>query len=192
MDAEVQGLLIVAWPTRKGVRHDARTVSTQHGHTLAEGIPAAGTETDFCPFGETIPEGGKDMKTKFSQATLLVGLALGLMALWAGATPLAGIGDGGVGGEEWYPCYAYFGIQIGTADLFWNGMNCRYCYGTHSEPCSDFYDTSPEPCRGGSISVADCGDETAAGTTYAEEGPAPCWSWYNTDCSKNFDAWCDI
>ena len=38
--------------------------------------------------------------TKLSQIVLLVGLVVGLTALWVGATPVVGVGPTGVGGWE--------------------------------------------------------------------------------------------
>ena len=120
---------------------------------------------------------------KFSQVALLLGLALGMGALWSSATPLVTLGDAGVGGWE-----QMFIDGVWVA-VYPDQGSCVYCWGTTSSSCSEY--VGAEPCRGGSISVAVCSaSSSAGGTTHAGEGPTPCWSWIEPYCNDVFDAAC--
>ena len=120
---------------------------------------------------------------KFSQAPLLVGLALALTALWAGGAPFGGIVEG-IGG--WTTCYTYYGdVACG------GGGPCYWCTGTYWAPCTD--GSGPRwHCSGNGISVASCSSSEDDGTTMA--GSQPCWSDWpggGTDCDNAGDAWCN-
>ncbi len=123
---------------------------------------------------------------KFSHVALLVGLVLGIGALWLGATPLIGRDLGVVGG--WVQYLAPEGVWV-AASL--DQGSCVYCFYTYSSSCSGFQRDPYEPCNGGSISVAKCAASSSAGkTTHAAAGPTPCWSWEDPWCEEAYDAAC--
>ncbi len=102
------------------------------------------------------------MRTRmFSPFLLLAGLIVGLLAMWAGASPLGTTGDLITGG--WVEC------GFGGASPYWatpNGESCdqcgdRKCSGSYSSTCSSY--DGPGYCSGGSITVVICasgGDQT--------------------------------
>lgn len=94
------------------------------------------------------------MRTRmFSPFLLLVGLTLGLLAMWASASPLGATGDLVTGG--WVAC------TIDSEDTWFatpSEWHCEnHCY---SERCSNDYSSTcsgyDEECTGGSITVISC------------------------------------
>jgi len=117
------------------------------------------------------------MKTrKFSQLPLLVGLVVGLAALWAGSTPVAGVSGGAIGGftRSWID-----GAWVATTS-----SSCTYCDYTSSTSCSSYYHAS---CIGGYIAVAQC---IGLGDTTHANGQGPCWHPSNPECTLLYDADC--
>jgi len=105
-----------------------------------------------------------DMKsTKFLHVSLVVGLVLGLMALWVGASPIGTSGDLVTGG--WTTCWAYDDGWNIVAATSWD---CDPCQGTLTRYCYE-YDVS---CNGGSISVVMV--TGGPGNTPHSAGYAPC------------------
>jgi hypothetical protein len=106
---------------------------------------------------------------KWSQVTLLIGLALGFVAIWAGAAPVGLTGDLVTGSWEslWCP-HEWFYVGC-TGDYCEPGMNGRgttlYCY------------QGPIPgytCYGGAfVGAVHQGDGY---TTHADGDSWPCWA----------------
>ncbi len=104
------------------------------------------------------------MRTKmFSPFLLLVGLVLGLLAMWAGASPLGVTGDLVTGGtaEAWIGCGVdpvYYGVPyaLGCGECWSNK-----CSGTSTTTCGSF--AGAGACYGGSITIVTC-DEEGSGT----------------------------
>jgi hypothetical protein len=103
----------------------------------------------------------------FSPFLLLIGLTLGLLAMWASASPLGATGDLVTGGwtacsvwmgEEWSP---YFGVPSnGNCDQ----CGANKCDGTSSTNCSNYGGAGS--CWGGTITIITCnsqGERTRAG-----------------------------
>lgn len=94
------------------------------------------------------------MKTsRISQVSILFGLAVGLMALWAGAVPIGVSGDLVTGG--WYSVY-----QDGYRFACDTSGGCVYCDGGHYDYCSDY--TPSGFCTGGLVWVAESGGSQTA------------------------------
>jgi hypothetical protein len=94
------------------------------------------------------PKGGDEMKTaRLSPSLLLVGLGLGLLALWAGAAP-AGIAGDVITGGKWHEQSVYWFACAGKREA----PDCMRCTGEHIEYCNSYY---LGPCSGGPISVVD-------------------------------------
>lgn len=125
---------------------------------------------------------------KLSHVSLVIGLVLGMVAVWASATPTVGAAIGTVGGY-WYDFYID-GVYVAASDY----TECGVCAGTFAGSCTD-YGMSPTGqllgCSGGYASVAYCVEPGYPGsaTTHAN-GLSPCWSTYNPYCNDLYDADC--
>jgi len=127
---------------------------------------------------------------RFSQVGLIVGMTLGLLALWAGASPVLGPGDSVIGGGPephpvWYRAWDYDHYNVGAT---WQ-TNGEHTYNgwTISRYCADAVNWSGQPmhCTGGSISVASGpGTETMhwgseASCSVGEYSDGECDEFYN-------------
>lgn len=100
---------------------------------------------------------------KLSHISLVVGFAVAVMALWAGATPLGVGGDLVVGG--WYACLdGSTGNSVATT----GNWTCGPCQGTTVRYCTEY----GYGCTGGSITVAVVSG--GAGYTIHQGGSPPC------------------
>jgi hypothetical protein len=100
----------------------------------------------------------------FSPVLLLLGLTLGLMAMWAVASPVGATGDLITGG--WTTCW------VGSERFACDSSACstETCRGEGLDPCEDF--SGEHACYGGYINVASC---SGIGTPYAYPvGTQPC------------------
>ena len=79
---------------------------------------------------------------KLSQLALIVGITVGVMALWAGSAPVLGARSSVIGG--WSFKTIDTGVWIGC-----DSGSCSMCAGTLGRECEDGPD-----CYGGSITVA--------------------------------------
>jgi hypothetical protein len=122
-----------------------------------------------------------------SQFGLIVGIAAGLLALWASAAPTVGPGDSAIGGySRWY---------VGTSEdeeHYYVGCSadmggCR-CAATTSEWCGSAYWNGQRLwCSGGYVAVGSWND--SANWTYAGSG-AGCYGG-DSMCDDIHDALCD-
>jgi hypothetical protein len=114
----------------------------------------------------TFNEGNSMMRIRMSSPLLLLtGLIVGLLAMWAVASPVGTTGDLITGG--WTTCYAGVAWYACSSKSCESGITCT---GTELKTCST-YDV-PGACSGGYISVATC---TAGGSWYPHPGaPSGC------------------
>ena len=100
---------------------------------------------------------------KFTHVSLVAGLTLGIMALWAGAAPIGAIGDLMTGG--WTTCTTQENVQVAatwsTCDPC-NGVLLRHCYE------GGFWG----PCSGGMVTVVVA---SSAGWTPHATGGSSCY-----------------
>ena len=114
---------------------------------------------------------------KFSQAPLVIGLLLGLAALWIGTAPATGAGGGVIGGFT----YTWAdGVRVAATS-----SSCTYCDYSTNRPCSEY--NGPYGCLGGYIAVAHC--VGLADTTHSA-GKGGCWSSADPVCTELYDATC--
>jgi hypothetical protein len=88
----------------------------------------------------------------FSPLLLLVSLTLGLVAMWAVASPVGATGDLRVGGT-WYGCGDRNDGRILQFACTSSGGTCGNCSGTQLQSCSNF---GSGYCTDGYIRVALC------------------------------------
>ena len=134
-----------------------------------EGIACAGMNT---------PKGSKHMKSvKFSHVALLVGLVVGLSALWATAAPVGTSGDLITGG--WYA------VSKGSAYIGSTATSCDPCSGTLYRNCYEG-DGWGNVCSGGGITVvvysAAGATPHAVGGIGVCSGPGYCTQVHNATC----------
>jgi hypothetical protein len=126
---------------------------------------------------------------KFSHMPLVIGLVLGMVAVWASATPAVGTAVGTGGGTLWFEDFID-GEYVAAS----RRNDCGVCAGTFAGSCTD-YGMSPTGqymgCSGGYASVAYCVNPGYPGsaTTHAN-GLSACWSTYNPYCNDLYDADC--
>jgi len=104
------------------------------------------------------------MRTQTSHpGLLLISLMLGLMAMWAVASPVGSSGDLITGGWTW----CYWGDSFACAST---SCETQPCHGVTLTSCSNYnYDV----CPGGYIAVTSCGP--GGGSLYAYPGGgSPC------------------
>ena len=89
--------------------------------------------------------------SSISQIAVLCGLALGVMALWAGAAPIGIDGEQIIGG--WYGYIAEGGELIGCS----NSSDCDPCSGITYVYCSDGPEEKNWRCHGGGFYAAVAG-----------------------------------
>lgn len=103
---------------------------------------------------------------RFSHTLLVVGLTLGVAALWAGANPMGITGDLVTGG--WSTCWDHQ-AEYWVASTH-EGGTCGPCQGTLSRYCYEF---SGGSCSGGTISVV-VNIPGQPGATAHSSGYTPC------------------
>jgi len=96
---------------------------------------------------------------KLSQAGLVVGITLGLLALWASAGPVIGPGHSAVGGDPWwYPVWALNPSPGHYVGLTWyeGGWATQYNGWTIVLACTNGHlgDGTSMHCIGGNITAA--------------------------------------
>jgi len=91
---------------------------------------------------------------KFSKVSLLIGLAVGLLALWAGTTPVTAETETGYRGA-----FALFYDSFIDGEYVATTQNeCFYMSGISFRTCSGLYLLpGEENCGGGSVPVGVCG-----------------------------------
>jgi hypothetical protein len=115
---------------------------------------------------------------KCAHVSLIAGLALGMVALWAGATPIGAVGDLTMGG--WTDCLTQEDVRV--AATYWD---CDPCDGTVLRYCYEGAPFGAPPCSGGMVTVVVA---ASAGATPHATGRASCYGneWctyiYNGDC----------
>ncbi len=128
------------------------------------------------------------MKTRlFSQLILLVGVGVGITAVWAGSAPFVGRHAPVLGGYPMFYDSYVDGVYVATTL-----RGYLPCTGTTTRSCSA-YDISNAPdgphyCWGGDVTVAVSSTEMTGLTIYPD-GLAPCdgthwWCWdlYEAKC----------
>ncbi len=121
------------------------------------------------------------MKTRtLSQVTLLIGLTVGLSALWAGSAPFAGINKTVLGG--------FSDTYVDGGDVATNWDNCypKTCSGTTYQPCS-YYSPPSGSCWGSYIDVAAC----YGSGTILNDGLSNCTGSHSY-CTSLYVAKCDF
>ncbi len=114
------------------------------------------------------------MKTRtFSVVPLLVGLVVGLLALWVSAAPVGATGDLVTGG--WVTCY-----DENYDKVFATSSDCDPCSGTTTGYCDD-----NATCIGGSVSVVVA---APSGATPHAALRTPCWG--NDRCLEMHNGSC--
>lgn len=117
---------------------------------------------------------------RVSQLILLLGITLGMTAVWAGGAPFAGVNGSVLGG--FVECYVD-GVYVATT---W--QNYSYCTGTSSESCSDYEVPEPYACWGGYVRVAQSGGVMKVGSdglSVCTGSHAWCTDLYDATCSLN-------
>lgn len=113
-----------------------------------------------------------------SPSVLLIGLIVGLLAMWAVASPVGATGDLITGG--WTTCYYTSGPFACSSSSCSTGQTCT---GTELKSCSTWEGLGT--CSGGYIAVATC---TAGGTWLPYPGaPSSCSGTY---CGSAYTATC--
>ncbi|HNS19575.1 MAG TPA: hypothetical protein PKH24_03705 [Sedimentisphaerales bacterium] len=120
------------------------------------------------------------MKKRLSQLILLVGIVVGMTAVWVGSTPFVGV-NGPVLGGMFYSAWVDHNYLVATTLPDYD-----YCLGTTSLPCSEY---GRYNCWGGNVTVA-VSDSEITGLTIFADGLSAC-SGDHPRCTTLYDASCE-
>ena len=126
---------------------------------------------------------------RFLSVPFVIGLSVGLLALYAAASPIGTAGDLVTGGWTW--CYtADEGVPIGM-DWVPSSRDCGPCSGTYTRNCSEGWGSPSGNCTGATIVIA---VYNAGGATAHPTGSRPvCYNppgYPNLGCENIFNATC--